>query len=106
MRTNSTRESRFGRWAASGATEQALFLSVGGLLGGLAGSLFDSLLGATVQAIYFCDRCVKETERVIHRCGTHARHLRGWRWLDNDLVNLLSSAGGAVVASLTVVWLN
>mgnify|MGYP001605299995 FL=1 len=39
-------------------------------LSGLLASLFDSLLGATVQAIYYCDRCGKETERhPAHRCN-------------------------------------
>ena len=33
---------------------------------GLAGATFDSLLGATVQAIYRCDRCGTETERLVH----------------------------------------
>jgi len=67
---------------------------------GLAASLFDSLLGATVQAIYFCDVCRKETERhPLHRCGATTRPLRGWPWLDNDGVNFLATAVGAGVAA-------
>jgi uncharacterized protein (TIGR00297 family) len=81
-----------------------LLLSVAGLLGGLGGGFFDSLLGATVQAIYYCDRCEKETERTTHRCGAQTRSLRGWRWLNNDLVNLISSAVGAAVASGLATW--
>ncbi len=66
---------------------------------GLFGALFDSLLGATVQAIYRCDRCEVETERLIHRCGQTTRHVRGFRWLNNDWVNFLAAAGGAAVAA-------
>jgi len=68
-------------------------------VGGTIGSLFDSLLGATVQAIYWCDTCKKETERRVHRCGTETRLLRGHRWLGNDLVNFFASAVGALVAA-------
>lgn len=68
---------------------------------GLAGSLFDSLLGATVQAIYFCPKDQKETERhPLHTCGTETVHLRGWEWLTNDWVNFGCGAVGAVVALL------
>ncbi len=74
-------------------------------LGGLAGALVDSLLGATVQAIYWCDTCQKETERRVHRCGTPTRLLRGYRWLDNDLVNFGASAVGAAVAAGLTAWL-
>jgi uncharacterized protein (TIGR00297 family) len=68
------------------------------LLAGLTGSLFDSLLGATVQAIYYCPACQKETEKKVHTCGTQTNRLRGWPWLGNDLVNLVSSLVGALAA--------
>ena len=73
---------------------------------GLMGSLFDSLLGSTIQAIYFCDSCDKETERhPTHTCGNTTRHLRGWRWLDNDWVNFISSVAGGLLAVGIIVGL-
>ena len=66
---------------------------------GLAGSLFDSLLGATVQAIYFCPKDQKETERhPLHTCGTETVRVRGWEWLTNDWVNFACGAMGALLA--------
>ncbi len=74
---------------------------------GLVASLFDSLLGATVQAIYYCNSCKKETERYpTHRCGSQTRLVRGWQWLDNDWVNFAATMVGAgIVVGLTVVVL-
>jgi uncharacterized protein (TIGR00297 family) len=70
-------------------------------LAGLAGSLFDSLLGATVQAMYYCPTDEKETEKhPLHTCGTPTVHIRGWEWLNNDWVNFACSAFGMVVAFL------
>ncbi len=70
-------------------------------VGGLVGSLADSLLGATVQTMYWCPKCRKETERTIHKCGSATRHARGFKWFDNDVVNLASSlVGGLVSAAL------
>lgn len=70
-------------------------------LAGLGGSLFDSLLGATVQAIYHCPTCEKETERhPLHTCGSPTTLQRGWPWLDNDWVNFACGAFGALVALL------
>lgn len=68
---------------------------------GLAGSLFDSLLGATVQAMYFCPTENKETEKhPLHTCGTETVHIRGWKWLNNDMVNFGCSAAGMLLAVL------
>jgi len=66
-------------------------------LAGLAGSLVDSLLGATVQAIYLA-RDGGETERRADSSGRPSAALRGWRWMNNDLVNFISSLVGGIVA--------
>jgi len=68
------------------------------LVSGLAGSIFDSLLGATLQAMYYCPVCDKETERSVHSCGTKTRSLRGLPWLNNDAVNFIATLCGALVA--------
>ena len=72
------------------------------LAGGIAGSLTDSILGATAQSRRWCAQCGRETERTIHTCGAMTEHRRGFRWLDNDGVNLLGSIGGAAAGAL---WL-
>lgn len=67
-------------------------------LAGLIGSFLDSYLGATIQAIYYCQVCEKETEKhPFHICGTHTDYKRGFRWLDNDWVNTFCALTGGIV---------
>ncbi|RRR76629.1 MAG: DUF92 domain-containing protein [Candidatus Viridilinea halotolerans] len=73
------------------------WLLLGATLGGLGGAMADSLLGATVQAIYRYESG-KETERTVARDGTPTTFVRGWRWMNNDMVNLLSSLAGGAIA--------
>jgi len=66
-------------------------------LAGLAGSLADSLIGATAQAMYLAPGG-GETERRADPSGHRYASLRGWRWVNNDMVNFVSSLVGGIVA--------
>ncbi|NTW02478.1 MAG: DUF92 domain-containing protein [Oscillochloris sp.] len=66
------------------------------IIGGFSGAMLDSLLGATYQAIYaYSDG--RETERRFDRNGKPTTFVRGLPWLNNDIVNLSSSVGGALI---------
>lgn len=94
------------------AAAGALFIAVGATLanwpvplaavalGGMAGALADSLLGATFQARRWCEVCAKSTERLVHSCGAPTRHAGGVAGFDNDAVNVVCSCVGALVALL------
>lgn len=79
----------------SGFGIETAILVVGG---GVAASLVDSLLGDTAQALY------ENRERRLTECASTGaeqnRLVRGWRWIDNDRVNLACTASGAVLAAL------
>ncbi|HKJ26818.1 MAG TPA: DUF92 domain-containing protein, partial [Anaerolineales bacterium] len=67
---------------------------------GLVGSLVDSLLGATVQAIYYDPDREKETERRIFlEDGSPAPPVRGVEWVNNDMVNFVASVCGALASA-------
>lgn len=91
--------------AASLATTGQWFLSDSFLLiilpiAGLIGSLTDSVLGATLQRLYYCEQCQTPTEQAIHSCGHSARLLHGVSWMNNDSINFLATCAGAIIAIL------
>lgn len=70
-------------------------------LAGFIGALIDSYLGATLQSIYYCPRCDKETERhPFHVCGMKTKHLRGLLWMNNDWVNAACTLSAGLVGMI------
>ena len=100
---------------SGGVTLAGLTASVGGaltvglaagdpqtaLVAGLAGSLLDSLLGATIQAAYVCRDCGATVEEPTHAaCGSPARHTKGFSWASNDTINAAATLAGATIGAL------
>jgi len=71
-------------------------------LSGILGALFDSLLGATVQAQYKCGQCGKITEKRIHCDSQTTQLISGIAWIDNDVVNLGCTTSGALLVLLLI----
>ena len=67
------------------------------LTGGLAGCVFDSLLGAAVQRKGHCVVCMKPTE-ALHHCGEPTQRTGGVSFIENNIVNLLATLVGSAVA--------
>ena len=85
-------------WSLQRCRRSLAALPLIALVSGLAGSMVDSFLGATVQAMYYCPHCQKETERRVHSCGTKTQPLRGVAWLNNDVVNFIATLCGGLMA--------
>jgi uncharacterized protein (TIGR00297 family) len=68
-------------------------------VGGIAGSLADSLVGATIQERRWCDGCSESTERRTHSCGRTTRVVGGVPGARNDFVNVVCTVVGGIVAA-------
>jgi len=83
--------------AAVGALvfHQVRLLPVATLIG-VAGMLFDSVLGGCCQARFECPQCAVPCERATHRCGARTVQTGGWRLLTNDTVNAVATVAAGV----------
>ncbi len=73
------------------------------ILAGIAGSLVDSILGATVQAEFRCPVCATKTGQRTHCNNQPTVHVRGFAWLNNDGVNWVCAFTGALVMGMVFV---
>ncbi len=93
-------------WQAKIPVPRAMqWLPFGAMVGGTLASLVDSFLGATAQGLYYCERCDVLTESRWHHCGERTEQVRGWPWLDNELVDFVSAVVGAAITMTLVSWL-
>lgn len=67
------------------------------LAGGIFGSLADSLVGAAAQRRGYCVVCMKATEELVH-CGERTKATGGAPYIENNIVNVLSTVAGAAAA--------
>ncbi|MDG6919998.1 MAG: DUF92 domain-containing protein [Nitrososphaerota archaeon] len=65
--------------------------------GGLFGAVADSLMGAMVQRKGYCAVCLKPTEALKH-CGEKTKATSGSPFVENNVVNVLSTVAGAASA--------
>ncbi len=69
---------------------------------GLVGSFLDSVCGASIQAQYRCQDCGQLVERKSH-CNLPATHVRGIKFVGNDLVNFASTSFAAIMAAIILL---
>ena len=80
-------------WFANTAITEAVLVGTTGF----AGCIMDSVLGAGVQAIYF-DADTGQFSESREKDGRQLELSRGIRWVDNDVVNLMSNVFSGVFA--------
>ena len=72
-------------------------------LSGFAGCIFDSFLGAFFQALYIDADSGKYTEKKKSPSGKDNALSGGMKWMDNDMVNLVSNFLSAVTAFIVAM---
>jgi len=71
-------------------------------VGGVTGAVVDSLIGATFQRKGYCVICQRPTEALSH-CGEKSTRTGGVPFIENNMVNLISTLAGAIVAAAVAV---
>ncbi|MDG6909384.1 MAG: DUF92 domain-containing protein [Nitrososphaerota archaeon] len=75
------------------------------MVGGVFGALVDSLIGAAVQRKGYCVVCLRPTEELRH-CGEKTKATRGTPYIENNIVNVISTVAGAGAALVIAATLS
>ena len=72
---------------------------------GFAGAIFDSWLGSCAQIKYICRKCNCVVEEKNH-CEEACDKKSGFAWIDNNIVNLLSTVFSGILSIIVFVLCN
>lgn len=78
----------------------SVYISLIIFLLGYFGNVIDTVIGAFYQQSFVCSHCGLETEKRAH-CGQPTIRIKGFSFVDNDMVNFLSG----LIAAILAVWL-
>ncbi|MCR6110444.1 DUF92 domain-containing protein [Bacillus sp. A301a_S52] len=70
------------------------------IVAGYVGQYNDALAGRFFQSLYKCPQCGALTEKTTH-CLLKGDLVKGWPWITNDVVNVVSTFTGLVLGMLT-----
>ncbi len=71
------------------------------IFAGIIGNIFDSIIGASIQAKYRCTVCSKIIEKNFH-CNQAAVLKKGFKYISNDMVNLAAAITGGLFGILFI----
>ncbi len=71
------------------------------IFAGIIGNIFDSIIGASIQAKYRCTVCSKIVEKNFH-CNQVAVLKKGFKYISNDMVNLAAAITGGLFGILFI----
>ncbi len=67
-----------------------------------AGNILDSFLGATIQALYYCNVCDQFSEEEIHICNSKCQLISGKKYVNNHVVNFISIFSISMLSMLLI----
>ncbi len=77
--------------------EKVIFIGI--LVAGVLGSLFDSLLGATIQAKF-----ITSDKKIVETYTDNSQHLEGIKWVDNNFINFLCTLSAPIFMYIYLLW--
>jgi uncharacterized protein (TIGR00297 family) len=83
------------QYSLNARAREVLALGVVGLIGGLGGSMIDSILGATIQTTHY-----DPVEKIILKKPKEGSIRIGFSLLSNEMVNVVSTAATALLAAI------
>ena len=94
----------YGTWSALTLSPHITFAFITSL--GWLGEFLDSIVGATLQAKYYCPECGTLTDKEVHICGSLTQFHSGFKFIGNESTNVIATSILALVSLALAYSLN